>query len=295
MQISKIPSLCNLLTPLYIPLDFWQISDELFVSDMDDISTVDGFVEITECVAEMLKYLANEPSVGLFYVQQHTQNSVPNLVSLRNSVEDKSREMTLHTEDSGESIVMLSSMKECGSPIVDEMIRDIKNSLTIMSSKQPKRGLINNPRSLFQIGRSSSWGPAAWGRNEVPLEQEAESSSSYISTVFKSAKERAASLKWVQSEGESLPSVLYTTLQFAVPSTSSAIPNMEIEEPQISSKISSELQEVSAAGEGLSSNLLSLSKSFDEFKAEREAKLEQWLEQTSDQDGQSEETIAEKV
>ncbi|KAK1347082.1 BLOC-1-related complex subunit like [Heracleum sosnowskyi] len=213
---------------------------------MEDISTVDGFVEITECVAEMLKYLANEPSVGLFYVQQHTQNSVPNLVNLRNSVEDKSREMTLHTEDSGESIVMLSSMKECGSPIVDDMISDIKNSLTIMSSKQPKRGLINNPRSLFQMGRSSSWGPAAWGRNEAPLEPEAESSSSYISTVFKSAKERAASLKWVQSDSdgsvhqkdEYLPSVLDTTLQFTVPSTSSAMPNIKVEEPMLSTLMS---------------------------------------------------------
>ncbi|XP_074366275.1 uncharacterized protein LOC141707155 isoform X2 [Apium graveolens] len=250
----------------------------------------------------MIKYLANEPSVGLFYVQQHTQNSVPNLVSLRNSVEDKSREMTLHTEDSGESMVMLSSMKECGSPIVDEMIRDIKNSLTIMSSKQPKRGLIDNPKSLFQIGRTSSWGPATWGRNEVPLEQEAESSSSYISTVFKSAKERATSLKWVQpdsdgsvhGQGESLPSVLGKTLQLIVPSTSSAMPDIKIEEPLLSSKISNGLQVVSAAGEGLSSNLLSLSKSFDEFKAEREAKLEQWLE-TSDQDGQSGETNAEKI
>ncbi|WOH02454.1 hypothetical protein DCAR_0521843 [Daucus carota subsp. sativus] len=267
---------------------------------MDDISTVDGFVEITECVAEMLKYLANEPSVGLFYVQQHTQNSVPNLVSLRNSVEDKSREMTLHTEDSGESMIMLSSMKECGSPIVDEMIRDIKNSLTIMSTKQPKRGLINNPRSLFQIGRTSSWGPAAWGRNEVPLEQEAESSSSsYFSTVFKSAKERAASLKWVQSDsegsvngkGENLLPAHDTTLQYAVPSTASAM----LEEPMLSSKISSGSQEMSETGDGLSTNLLSLSKSFDEFKAEREAKLEQWLQQTSDQDDQLGETNAEKL
>lgn len=255
-------------------------NDESFVSfNMDDISTVDGFVEITEFIAEMLKYLANEPSVGLFYVQQHTQNSVPNLVSLRSSVEDKSREMSLHTEDSGESIVMLSSMKECGSPIVDEMIRDIKNSLTIMLSKQPKRGLINNPRSLFQMGRTSSWGPAAWGRNEVPLEPEAESSSSYISTVFKSAKERATSLKWVQSDSDE----------------SVHQKGEKIEEPMLSSNISNGFQVVSDTGEGLSTKILSLSKSFDEFKAEREAKLEQWLKETSDQDSQSGVTTTEKL
>ncbi|GMQ07530.1 hypothetical protein CsSME_00051683 [Camellia sinensis var. sinensis] len=36
---------------------------------MHELSTVDGFVEVTESLAEMIKYVANEPSVGLFYVQ----------------------------------------------------------------------------------------------------------------------------------------------------------------------------------------------------------------------------------
>ncbi|KAH1191483.1 hypothetical protein GmHk_20G058734 [Glycine max] len=33
---------------------------------MHEFSIVDGFVEISECMAEMTKYVVNEPSVGLF-------------------------------------------------------------------------------------------------------------------------------------------------------------------------------------------------------------------------------------
>jgi BLOC-1-related complex sub-unit 8 len=31
----------------------------------------------------MMKYLANEPSVGLYFVQQHVQASMPNLLSVK--------------------------------------------------------------------------------------------------------------------------------------------------------------------------------------------------------------------
>ena len=58
---------------------------------MHGFSMVDGFAEITESLAEMIKYVANEPSVGLFYVQQHTWNAVPNVIRLKNNVVEKSQ------------------------------------------------------------------------------------------------------------------------------------------------------------------------------------------------------------
>ncbi|MDD0148562.1 hypothetical protein PSY31_23015, partial [Shigella flexneri] len=85
-----------------------------------------------------------------FYVQQHIQNSAPNLVNLKNNVAEKSNDTAFHTEDLEDSITMLSSMKECGFPIADEMIRDIKKSLSIISTKQPKRGLLRNSSSGFR-------------------------------------------------------------------------------------------------------------------------------------------------
>ncbi|XP_059458869.1 uncharacterized protein LOC132188443 [Corylus avellana] len=269
---------------------------------MHGFSTVDGFVEITECLAEMIKYIANEPSVGLFYVQQHTQNAVPNTITLKNNVVDKSREMTLHAEDSEDSISMVKSMKECGFPIADEMIRDIKKSLVIMSTKQPRRGLIHNPASGFQMGRTSSWGPATWGRTAVFAQEDKERRSSYFQSVFKSAKQKASNFKWpqldpresIQTEGEKLLPYPTTTLSVTSASTSSSLLDVEVDELPLSSRIEDEpLQEEEEKEEeeeeeeeeenGVSlpsPNLLSVPEDFDDFKADKEAKLKEWLEGT---------------
>uniref|UniRef100_A0A1J3DZ52 Protein MEF2BNB-like protein n=1 Tax=Noccaea caerulescens TaxID=107243 RepID=A0A1J3DZ52_NOCCA len=87
---------------------------------MHVFSTVDGFAEINESLAEMIKYITNEPSVGLYYIQQHVRNAAPNVLNLNNTVLEKSRETLLHTEDLDDSIAMVKSMKECGSPIADD-------------------------------------------------------------------------------------------------------------------------------------------------------------------------------
>lgn len=266
--------------------------EESFALDkMHEFSTVDGFAELTESSADMIKYVANEPSVGLFYVQQHTQNAVPNLINLKNNVEEKARKMTLHTEDSEDSITMLRSMKECGSPIADEMIKDIKKSLAIMSTKQPKRGLINSPGltkqpkkglinspSLsFQTGKTTSWGPVNWGRNTAfTHEDEGEKASGYLSTVIKSAKQKASNLKWPQLDSNPLLAA----------SASSTVVTIDDELP-LSSRVSGEVREEELENDGSlgTHELLMLSENFDEFRADREAKLEEWLGESRDHDG----------
>ncbi|CAL9765443.1 unnamed protein product [Musa acuminata subsp. burmannicoides] len=45
---------------------------------------LDGFfLNVKEGVDEMIKLLANEPSVGLFFVEQHAQTSMPYLLGLK--------------------------------------------------------------------------------------------------------------------------------------------------------------------------------------------------------------------
>ncbi|TKY51630.1 MEF2BNB-like protein [Spatholobus suberectus] len=124
---------------------------------MHEFSTVDGFVEISECLAEMTKYVANEPSVGLFFIQHHAQNAVPNVIKVQKNVVQKSHETTLRTEDLEDSTTMVRSMKECGIPIADKMIGEIKKSLVTMATKRPKRGLIR-PASSSQTERASFLG-----------------------------------------------------------------------------------------------------------------------------------------
>lgn len=263
-------------------------------NSMHEFSTVDGFVEITESLAEMIKYLANEPSVGLFYVQQHTQSAVPNLINLKNNVSERSRNMSLHTEDSEDSIAMVRSMKDCGFPIADEMIKDIKKSLAIISTKQPKKGLISSPSFGFQMGSTTSWGPSSWGLNDG----ESASASNYFSTVFKSAKQKASNLKWAQldtkesieTKNEKFVSYPKPPLEFSAASTSATTMEGDGDELPVSSptadKIQEEEEEESQVNKSLSSDkLLALSEDFDEFRADREAKLEEWLGGSDNQSG----------
>lgn len=259
---------------------------------MHGFSTGDGFVEITECLAEMIKYVANEPSVGLFFIQQHTQNAVPNLIILRNNVVDKSRETTLHTEDSEDSLTMLRSMKEFGFPIADEMIRDIKKSLLVMTKKQPRKGLIHDSRSAFQTERTSSWGPASWGRTEDYGLQDSESNS-YFSSVFKSAKQKASNFKWsqldskesVQTKDEKLMSYPNPPPSVAsVASTSSSRQDVEADELPLSVPFTDEPPQTETNISSPPHNLSSLSHNYDDFKADKEAKLEEWLQETGSLD-----------
>ncbi|KAK2976685.1 hypothetical protein RJ640_004286 [Escallonia rubra] len=275
-----------------VPFDF---------NKMLGFSEFDGFAEITESLAEMIKYLANEPSVGLFYVQKHTENAVPNVINLKNNVQEKSREMTLHTEDLEDSITVVRSMKECGFLVADEMIRDIKKSLTILSTKQPKKGLISSRRSGSQIGTGSSWGPPTWGRNAVFVEPDAGlRPTNYLTTVFNSAKQRASNLKWSpldfkeskQAKAEKLTSYPSPSHVAKAVSVSSAMLDKEADELPVSSQIAGEEEEEEEAasldGSLSGHQLLPLSENFEEFKAEKEAKLEEWLGGTGTQDGQPE-------
>lgn len=234
---------------------------------MHEFSTVDGFAEINESLAEMIKYIANEPSVGLYYIQQHVRNAAPNVLNLNAQVLDKSRETALHTEDSEDSIAMVKSMKDCGSPIADGMIGDIKNSLAIMSSKQPRRGLILNAGSPWSSRSSSSIATQTTTMHGSDYSQEG---SSYFTSVFKSAKEKASNIKWPQ-------------LDFKEQKVESS-PNVETNELE-----EKEDKEVLSKGE----HMVEKTK-FEEFKAGKEASLKAWLgdmDEDADVNGRAAERI----
>lgn len=232
---------------------------------MNGFSTVDGFVEITENVADMIKYVANEPSVGLFYIQQHTHNAVPNITTLKNNIVEKSREVTLHTEDLDDSITMTRSMKECGSSIADDMIKDIRNSLAIMSTKQPKRGLIRATNS--SLGKPSSWGPAVWSRSSSS-DFSQQDVTGYFSTILKSAREKASNIPWPQLESIGPLSV----------ASSSSMLDTEGDELPLSSKQADEPEDARDDDESTMNNNFPVVEEFDDFKANKEAKFEDWLE-----------------
>ncbi|KAJ6850616.1 uncharacterized protein M6B38_263840 [Iris pallida] len=213
---------------------------------MDGISTVDGFINVKEGVEEMIKYVANEPSVGLFFVQQHAHSSMPRLLDVKDKVVEKVYEVTLHTEDIEDSICVVKSMTECGIPITDNMIKDISKSLHIMSTSQPKRGLIT-PSAFSFAGH-----------------QDEGSSHGYLSSVLNSAKQKAAGLRWPKAE-------LAPSSSIPLPLSSDA--SCEADELSSSSRLADE--DVTLSTE--SRDAVSLLENFDKFRFDREAKLEEWL------------------
>ena len=253
---------------------------------MHGFSTADGFVEISDCLAEMIKYVANEPSVGLFFIQQHTQNAVPNVIKLKNNVNEKSHDTSLHTEDLEDSVSMVRSMKECGFPIADEMIGDIKKSLVTMSTKQPKRGLIRPSASNFQADRATFWGTSA-----VYAQEGSEKRGNYLSSVFKFSKQKASSLKCPQLD--SVGSIdsktekpqLYLNLPLSVTNAGiTSSQGMETDELPPSRRIEDESPPEQSDISDVEKKLLLVVEKYDDFKANREAKLEEWLEGTSNHD-----------
>ncbi|CAO2835109.1 unnamed protein product [Amaranthus hypochondriacus] len=239
---------------------------------MCELSAADGFVEINENLGDMIKYVANEPSVGLYYIQQHAQNAVPNVIRHKNNISEKSHEVSLHTEDLEDSINMTKTMKQCGSPVIDEMIRDIKASLTIMSTKQPVRGVIKQRSSSYLVGSSSSWGPVTWARTTVSNQDDGEGSNYYFSNMFKSAKDKAVNLKWSQ-----VPQFDVTQpIPFGSNISTQAEDTDEL-------PLSSQVEDETVEGSNISLDrklqpLLPEEREYDEFKADKEARLEEWLE-----------------
>ncbi|VFQ95062.1 unnamed protein product [Cuscuta campestris] len=85
------------------------------------------------------KFLANEPSAGLFYIQQHVHNAIPNLANLKAKVADRCREATLRTEDSEDSIAMARSMKNCGFRISPEIEEPSSSSFAAADEEEEEK------------------------------------------------------------------------------------------------------------------------------------------------------------
>ncbi|KAG1360792.1 hypothetical protein COCNU_09G002550 [Cocos nucifera] len=259
---------------------------------MHGFSTVDGFLNVKEGVDEMIKYLANEPSVGLFFVQQHAQTSMPYVLNVKDKVVEEIHEVTLQTEDIEDSICAVRSMTEYGLPIANEMIKDINKSLHIMSTSKPKRGLIQNPSWGFQAGRTSSSTQDTFNYDISSGQQSGGSSRGYLSAVFNSAKQKAAGFRWGQPgavpkdpQSEQLvPSSTRPPRSAVNIGALSRLPEAEGEELPLSSHLSDhQLDEADTVGESLyGHDVSSMMEIYDKFKSEREAKLEEWLQQHED-------------
>uniref|UniRef100_A0A0E0EHX5 Uncharacterized protein n=2 Tax=Oryza meridionalis TaxID=40149 RepID=A0A0E0EHX5_9ORYZ len=257
------------------------------------LSPADGFLRVKEGVDEMIKYVANEPSVGLYFVQQHAQASMPLLLDVKGKVTEKIHEVTLHTEDIEDSICAVRSMAEFGLPIADDMIKDINKSLKIMSKTQPKRGLIQNPTWGFQSGKSSGTWEEDLGTTDGG------SSRNYFSSMFNTAKQKASTLRWPQPDFGTKDDTTEESESSAAPESSQA-GGHGASTPSDTEKddlpVSSQLLDNNTATmkESSSTDISKSVENYNKFKEEQELKLQEWLRQSEEADD-NKETSNEKT
>ncbi|TKW08952.1 hypothetical protein SEVIR_6G058600v4 [Setaria viridis] len=241
------------------------------------LSPADGFLCVKDGVDGMIKYVANEPSVGLYFVQQHSRASMPILLDVKGKLVEKTHEVTLHTEDMEDSICAVRSMADFGLPLADDMIKDINRSLQIMSKTQPKRGLIQNPSWGFQSGKSSGTWEELGATN-------GSSSRNYLSSMFNTAKQKASSLRWPQPDFTTKDDSSENSATSAAPESSQAdgqgasMPDTERDEVPISSRLS---DGTSTTNKGLpATDIAETVETYNKFKEEQELKLQEWLRES---------------
>ncbi|KAG0477777.1 hypothetical protein HPP92_012496 [Vanilla planifolia] len=238
---------------------------------MFGLSAADGFMNVKEGVDDMIKFLANEPSVGLYFVQKHTHASMPYLLDVRDKIAEKVHEVTLHTEDVEDSIDVVRSMKDFGHFLAEDMISDINKSLLIMSKSQPKRGLIQNP--TWDDSSYSSAPPVAASY------QKSGGNLSYFSAVLKSAKQRAVGFRSPPTTDRASK-----VEQFVSASDPSIPSDAEAEELPVSSRLQLDenpihpLDKDTSQGSKMQHHL----EDYDEFKRDKAAKYDAWLQDSEE-------------
>jgi len=246
------------------------------------LSPADGFLRVKDGVDGMIKYVANEPSVGLYFVQQHARASMPILLDVKGKLVEKTHEVTLHTEDMEDSICAVRSMADFGLPLADDMIKDINRSLQIMSKTQPKRGLIQNPSWGFQSGKGSGTWDELGATN-------GSSSRNYLSSMFNTAKQKASSLRWPQPDFTTKDDSSENSASSAAPESSQAAgqgastPDTERDDLPISSRLS---DGTATTNKSLpATDISETAETYNKFKEEQELKLEKWLRESEEAGG----------
>jgi len=173
-------------------------------------------------------------------------------------------------------------MVDFGLPLADDMIKDINRSLQIMSKTQPKRGLIQNPSWGFQSGKGSGTWDELGATN-------GSSSRNYLSSMFKTAKQKASNLRWPQPDFTTKDDSSENSASSAAPESSQAAgqgastPDTEKDDLPISSRLS---DGTAATNKSLpATDISETAETYNKFKEEQELKLEKWLRESEEAGG----------
>lgn len=120
---------------------------------------------VHDSMTETLKQVVNEPSVGLYFVQEHVHKAVPTVLGLNAQLEEMTGDAELATADAKDCLSSLQTMKECGPPVIEHMIKVLNSASNTIPVRRSMRGSVSQllPRPVRPAGigrgpwRSSSF------------------------------------------------------------------------------------------------------------------------------------------
>jgi hypothetical protein len=189
-----------------------------------------GCFTVHDSVSELVQQVANEPSVGLYFVQQHVHKAVPGLLSIKNKLAEDTQEALLYTEDARDALTAIKTMKEYGPPAVNSMISMLTASISLLPSLRHPKSRGHPPSGATTLSRATTYdgptslpgvqpdvkrtiraegslenvpGSSSSSTGVVPLPSSAlktslqaeVDSSGYVTTLFNSAYQRASSMR----------------------------------------------------------------------------------------------------
>jgi hypothetical protein len=144
--------------------------------------------------------------------------------------------------------------------------------MATITSKKPKGVLLRRQSaSNFQTERTSFW-----RNSSVDPQEGSEKRRNYFSSVFKFSKVKESSLKWSQldSTGSMDPNV---PLSVTYASNCASSQGTEADELSLPSQNEDESQPEQSDTSDIKNKLLLVTEKYDDFKASKQAELEEWL------------------
>ncbi|MCO5568970.1 hypothetical protein L7F22_022674 [Adiantum nelumboides] len=114
--------------------------------------------DVHEMLMEAMKIVANEPSIGLYFVQQHVHKVVPSLLNVKHQITEARASAVLATAHVKDSLSCIKGMKDCGPLVVKRMIKSLQTASTQIPTNRQSRGSFSQllPRPIWPPGLSKS-------------------------------------------------------------------------------------------------------------------------------------------
>lgn len=116
---------------------------------------------VHEMITEALTLAANEPSVGVYYVQEHVHKAVPFVLRMKDRITEATGDVDLAMADVKDSLSCIKSMKECGPPVIERMIKMLESASNQIPTNRQSRGsfaqLLPRPSRPTGPSRASSF------------------------------------------------------------------------------------------------------------------------------------------